>query len=271
MKNQLNTEYFENLWLTSDHPSLLSADFWDLRAQEYNKSSSKNNSLTSRENQVEEFLDKGLISCSSTVMDIGCGTGQLAITLAKSVKEVVALDFSEKMLVYARENAKKAGVQNIRFVQADWKTIAFDERFDFVLASMSPAINEPADLYKMMALCKGFCYLSAFVERSSWLRAKLYHLIDQSYLHQFHKINYIFNILWTKGFFPELSYENGIHDRVLVLEKAKEIYPFELNVKDDSVKIQLIHDFLNQEAKEGIITEIMNQRKGELIWECSQS
>jgi len=270
MKNQLNTEYFENLWLTSDHPSQLSADFWDLRAQEYNKSSSKNDSLTNRENKVEEFLNKGIISDVSTVLDIGCGTGQLAITLAKSVKEVVALDYSEKMLLYARENAKKAGVRNIRFIQTDWKTIEFDESFDFVMASMSPAINEPADLYKMMTVCKGHCYLSAFVERSSALRETLYNLTDQSYLHQFHKINYIFNILWTKGFFPELTYEEGAHNRLFALEKAKEIYPFELDVQNDPLKVKLIHDFLDQEVKEELITEIVSQKKGELIWKCSQ-
>ncbi|KNZ40958.1 class I SAM-dependent methyltransferase [Acetobacterium bakii] len=269
MKNQLNTEFFEDLWLGGDHPSQLNADFWDLRAQEHNKSSIKNNSLISRENKVKDFLAKGLINDTSVVLDIGCGTGQLSIALAKSVKEVAALDFSENMLTYASENAKKARVKNIRFIQADWKEIEFEEPFDFVVSSMSPAINGPADLYKLMAVCKGHCYLSAFVERSSTLRETLYHLTDQTYLHQFHKINYIFNILWTKGFFPELSYEESCYNRLLALEQAKEIYPLELNIQNDPLKVKLIHGFLDQEAKDGFITEIVSQKKGELIWKCS--
>lgn len=269
MNNHLNTDYFEDLWFNDNHSSQPNAKFWNLRAEEYNSSSSKDHLLMSRGKKVQKFLDKGLINSKSTVLDIGCGSGQLAIAHAKIVKEVFAMDFSEKMLAYAKENAKISGVENIQFVLGDWEKINFDQKFDFVIASMSPAINSPTSLYKMMDVCKGSCYLSAFVERYSDLKEKLYGLTDQVYERQFNKINYIFNILWTKGFFPELFYERGTYDRLLTLEKAKEIYPYELSVNEDPMKIKLMNEFLDQEEKAGFVKEIVSQTKGELIWKGS--
>jgi len=270
MKNTLNTEYFESLWL-NDHPfNDRNADFWNLRAEEFNQSVSKNRSVSNREKKVGLFLEKGLIDSESRALDIGCGSGQLAIALAKVVKEVVAMDFSEKMLDYAKKNAKDAGVDNIRFVLSDWENFVLEEPFDLVIASMSPAINGPADLYKMLRACKGSCCLSAFVKRSGALKEKLYSVNDQVFKPQYNIINYIFNILWTKGYFAELSYEMGSYERLLPLEKAREIYPLELDISESPEKIKSLNAFLDHEEKDGFITEIMSQTKGELIWKVSK-
>lgn len=46
----------------------------------------------------------------STALDIGCGTGNLAIPLALRLQHVVALDFSSEMLRHLRNNATAAAV-----------------------------------------------------------------------------------------------------------------------------------------------------------------
>jgi release factor glutamine methyltransferase len=56
------------------------------------------------------------------VLEIGTGSGAIAIALAKEVTHIflVATDISREALVLARENAKSAGVQErIQFVSAD--------------------------------------------------------------------------------------------------------------------------------------------------------
>ena len=269
MNEKLNTHYFECLWLNDHQFSDRNADFWNLRAEEYNQSVSKDRSVMSRENKVQYFVEKSLINSESTVLDIGCGSGQLAIAHARVVKKVVAMDFSEKMLGFAKENAKKAGVDNIQFVLSDWEHFPLEEPFDFVIASMSPAINSSTGLYKMMAACRGSCYLSAFVDRYSSLKEKLYKLTDQVYKRQYDIINYVFNILWINGYLPELTYEMGYYERILTIEKAKESYALDLGVNKIPLKIKLLETFFDQEKKEGFIKEIVNQTKGELIWKCS--
>lgn len=54
------------------------------------------------------------------ILDIGTGSGAIAISLAKLIKgaEVVAIDISEEALTIARRNAERVGV-DVEFVKAD--------------------------------------------------------------------------------------------------------------------------------------------------------
>jgi len=55
------------------------------------------------------------------VVDVGCGTGQLLIALARDIDRGVGLDFSQEMVNLAERNARARGAAcgNIRFVRAD--------------------------------------------------------------------------------------------------------------------------------------------------------
>lgn len=70
------------------------------------------------------------------VLDICCGTGDLAIELAGRVSpggHVVGCDFSEPMLDLAREKALTRAVESVRFEWADALNLPYDDgRFDAV-------------------------------------------------------------------------------------------------------------------------------------------
>lgn len=70
------------------------------------------------------------------VLDIACGTGEPAIPAARRVGpsgRVIATDFVEDMLAFAREKAVRAGVRNVEFRQADGEALDFPEAsFDAV-------------------------------------------------------------------------------------------------------------------------------------------
>lgn len=51
------------------------------------------------------------------LIDVGCGTGNLSIQLAKGEANVTGLDLDEQMLDIARDKAKD--LSNVRFIQAD--------------------------------------------------------------------------------------------------------------------------------------------------------
>ena len=72
--------------------------------------------------ETEELVNQ-LVSCSvsqSAVLDIGTGSGCIAISLAKLLKDsvVTAVDVSEKALEVAKKNAEANGV-NVQFVLDD--------------------------------------------------------------------------------------------------------------------------------------------------------
>ncbi|HYA94502.1 MAG TPA: peptide chain release factor N(5)-glutamine methyltransferase [Thermodesulfobacteriota bacterium] len=68
------------------------------------------------------ILSERSLKRNSSVLEIGTGSGAIAIALTKEVKNIflIATDISREALVLARENAKSAGVQDrIQFLNGD--------------------------------------------------------------------------------------------------------------------------------------------------------
>ena len=68
------------------------------------------------------------------VLDVGCGTGVVAVTAARAGAQVKALDLSPVLLERARWNADMAGVK-IEFTEGDAEALPYpDASFDVVLS-----------------------------------------------------------------------------------------------------------------------------------------
>lgn len=82
-----------------------SVDHWNQRSRTYAKGAS--------DGYVQAFIQNMDVSNSSIILDMGCGTGSLALPLARLGHGVIAADFSEGMLERVVEAAQK---QNISLV-----------------------------------------------------------------------------------------------------------------------------------------------------------
>ena len=60
-------------------------------------------------------LTQARMAPEQVVLDIGCGTGSLALRLAPHAAVVHGLDYSDEMIRIARGKAEAAGVGNVRF------------------------------------------------------------------------------------------------------------------------------------------------------------
>jgi 2-polyprenyl-3-methyl-5-hydroxy-6-metoxy-1,4-benzoquinol methylase len=58
---------------------------------------------------------RGLLTTDAVFLDVGCGTGTLALTLAPHVRASHGLDFSPAMVQIARQKAADEGVENATF------------------------------------------------------------------------------------------------------------------------------------------------------------
>ena len=68
------------------------------------------------------------------LLDVGCGTGQYSLDLARKGLDVVGVDISQAMLGQAREKAKTSGFK-VQFIEADAEQLRFEgEIFDLVLS-----------------------------------------------------------------------------------------------------------------------------------------
>ncbi|HLI62481.1 MAG TPA: methyltransferase domain-containing protein [Terriglobales bacterium] len=83
--------------------------------------------------------EKSIAGCEpvqgKSVLDVGCGPGHYAITLAqRGAARVIGIDFADGMLKLAAEHAKKVGVGNrCQFMVADFYTYEPQEIFDYVI------------------------------------------------------------------------------------------------------------------------------------------
>lgn len=65
------------------------------------------------------------------VLELGCGTGRVAIPLAQDGHDVVGLDRSEAMLTRAERHARREGV-SLRLVEGDMRSFSFSESFPLI-------------------------------------------------------------------------------------------------------------------------------------------
>lgn len=65
----------------------------------------------------EHIVDKFKLDGNGRLLDLGCGTGQLAIPLSRYFEDVVAMDPDEDMLNEGKKAAKKFGAKNIKWIR----------------------------------------------------------------------------------------------------------------------------------------------------------
>ncbi len=99
------------------------------------------------------------------VLDMGCGTGILAIMASKlGAKEVTAIDYDPVCFDSTVENAALNGIQNITAL-CGGKEVIPDEQFDVILANINRNILlDQVQRYSEVLKTDGELYLSGFYE-----------------------------------------------------------------------------------------------------------
>src|SRR6476661_3695866 len=81
-----------------------------------------------------ELVRRAGIRAGQRVLDVGCGTGVVAVTAARAGARVTGLDLTPELLERARENSQIAGVE-IDWREGDAEELPFgDLEFDAVLS-----------------------------------------------------------------------------------------------------------------------------------------
>jgi ubiquinone/menaquinone biosynthesis C-methylase UbiE len=84
------------------------------------------------------FVDAVDAGPDTTILDVACGPGIVAATLAAKARAVVALDLTPEMLLQARDRCAKAGLTNVTFEQGNATALPFpDSSFDGVVTRLS--------------------------------------------------------------------------------------------------------------------------------------
>lgn len=110
-----------------------SAGFWNSLSKSYDSNAKQRFSQTYNDTYKKCC---GYLKPTDTVLDYGCGTGIITTAIAKDVKEIHALDYSDKMIDVAKRKAERKKITNISFITSSIEDCSFsDETFDVVLAA----------------------------------------------------------------------------------------------------------------------------------------
>ena len=82
-----------------------------------------------------QFIDSLQLTKEKSVLEIGVGTGRLAVRTAPNCREFFGIDISQKTVKRAKENLKKQ--TNVTLVCGDFMSYEFGRKFDVIYSSLT--------------------------------------------------------------------------------------------------------------------------------------
>ncbi|MBI5589997.1 MAG: methyltransferase domain-containing protein [Deltaproteobacteria bacterium] len=196
-------------------------------------------------NVTRLLLQNGLVGPGKSVLDVGCGPGALAISLAEQGARVTALDSSRKMLDCLMSEGLRRGVQGIKPVLADWSRYASPSCYDFVVAAFFPHAMTPSGIKRLEILSKGCCALVTGCGKEAFpIRGRLWRrLMDESMPQTGRHLSCAFNYLLTSGRSPNLMHLSWPINVNLPMDTVIDYYRhyFEIFGRDHQAVDEAIH------------------------------
>ncbi len=253
------------------------AEFWNKRSGNYANNIGKDQ-RRKRTDEILEFLEEsGFKPEGSRVLDIGCGPGTLSLPLARLGAEVTALDISSGMLDRLKDAVKKESLP-VDVIECSWWTADIDElgfrnKFDLVIASMTPGIRDVDNFDMMMACSKNLCYYSNFLRR---VEDKAYRDIRSSILgessgNNMNGIIFPFMYLYLSDYSPsfrinhsewkeELNWKEAAEQAIGFIGRGRDF--------DDNTK-EKIMDYYQNASSDGIYSSESDVYTGMMVWKIN--
>jgi hypothetical protein len=209
----LNLDHWANLWRSQmllnikARGNLDCTQYWETKeiAQEYDQKV--------RENGWQKPLKRvENIEFSSTdrIIDVGAGTGALAIPLSKRVREIIAVEPAENMLWCLKKNIAEEKISNVTCINKRWEDVDIKTDLkapcDILIASYSLGMTDiVGSLKKMNATASKGVYLFWFAENAiSYNNSLLGSLAHQQLYAIKPQSDILFNVLFNLGFNPNI-------------------------------------------------------------------
>jgi SAM-dependent methyltransferase len=115
---------------------------------------------------AEEFIEKLNLKPGMKVLDVACGTGNLALPAARAGAIVTGVDIAPNLVEQARENAKREGLK-IQFDEGDAEALPYDDAsFDAVVTMFGAMFAPRPEL--VAAELKRVCRPGGFIAMANW-------------------------------------------------------------------------------------------------------
>ncbi|MEA5084785.1 MAG: class I SAM-dependent methyltransferase [Lachnospiraceae bacterium] len=268
----INIEDIKAKWSFKVSNKNASVDMWNSMAESFGSHTLP----TFEDNNFLKLIEKNkMIDNNSIVLDVGCGAGSYALTLAAHCKKVIGIDLSPRMIEIAKERALKENITNVEFFCADWHEMdlskkGYEENFDLVFAHMTPAVQSWDTFLKLSQASRGWCALSKPTRRVDPVSDEVKKLVGISEKRESsdEDIVYAFELLWSKGICPMLEYEKQKWNMKKNFEEAYGLYVNRLKTyrKLSLEEEEKVVAYLKSIAKDGFICEDVDTTITTMVW-----
>ena len=116
--------------------------------------------------EAEAFVNRLNLRPGMKVLDVACGTGNLALPAARAGADVTGVDIAPNLVEQARENAKREGL-SAKFDEGDAEALPYDDAsFDAVITMFGAMFAPRPDL--VAAELKRVCRPGGFIAMANW-------------------------------------------------------------------------------------------------------
>jgi 2-polyprenyl-3-methyl-5-hydroxy-6-metoxy-1,4-benzoquinol methylase len=189
-------------------PKRNTAQFFDSYAEDFNAIYGRRETLVNRivsrlfRRSMRLRFEKTIEGCrpveGKSALDIGCGPGHYAVTLARrGMPTVMGIDFAPTMIELAEKKAAEAGVDDIcHFFTGDFLTYNFDRTFDFtILMGFMDYMSDPGEVIsRALSLTTGKAFFSFPAAEGflAWQRRRRYRTRCDLYMYRREEIRPLF-------------------------------------------------------------------------------
>lgn len=85
----------------------------------------------------QSFIDKMELDKTKSVLEIGVGTGRIAVKVASKCREFTGIDISEKTIKQAKKNIKMGMFRKPELICGDFLGYDFSKKFDVIYSSLT--------------------------------------------------------------------------------------------------------------------------------------
>jgi SAM-dependent methyltransferase len=258
------------------HRGYYTADYWNRTAASYDRNKNEINSRR-LEKTLELFKRHHLLFPGMKVLDIGCGTGTLAVGLAKEGAHVTAVDFSSGMLDQFQKTLTPDIEDKITLLCKDFHDIILEERgwekgFDLVIAFMSPGVNTPEAFFKMMRASRQGCAVRGWaLKKNHPILVSLWEKIMGTKLEDKpQSILFKVNLLFSMGIFPEITFDTIEWDQDTSTEEEFEncmSFFKKATAKPEAELARIIRPYLDSAAEYGRIKRSHKGLTATMVWQ----
>ena len=240
---------------------------WNKAAPNFGKSARRDGYHTLLVNRINPQADE-------TILDLGCGDGNISVPLAKRAKFVTGVDSAEKMLEKFDMKAQKENVANYKTILEDLTRVTKDNigNHDIVVASRSlnNVIPIKQTLKNIDEIANKYVYITLFGPNNWRMEKEFYQYILGKEYNEFPSHRYLFNILVDMGIYPNVeNLDIGRPREYSSVDEAIESGKWRLDTLGDDEILKLreyLNDVLIPNPETGKLSNPNDRADWVLIW-----